>query len=206
MDIDSKDLIVGNASDITPLSMQMIEYIAKGKEFALNDSALNFPNELSIAIFNYPIIKDDKYKEFAEATRRIASAKYAYYKKSALFEKNITKLIINAFLKHHQRNDLLDHSEQIKRVRLAERVVKFIGALYNCEFYSNENLAYFCDILIKNSDVSKISEDCLKTLIKIVIDRVTVEDRKYKHNIHTVAIKNIIKNELSSSSSQMKKK
>jgi hypothetical protein len=205
MSIDPKDLIAGNSIDITPLSMRLVEAISSGKDFTLNDQALNFPHELSVAIFNYPIVKNDKFKEFAEATKRISSAKYAYYKKSASFKDNIQRLIITTFNKHHQC-DNLDTAEQIQRVRTAEKMVKFIGELYNSEFYSNENLAHFMEILRKNSEVSKISEDCLSTLIRLVADRVKNEARQYKHNIHTAAIQNIISEASASGSSQMKKK
>ena len=198
------DFIVGSSSDITPQTLRLIEVIASRKDFPLNDSALNSPESLAIAIFNYPIVKNCKYKEFSEATKKIASAKYAYYKKSATFKEIFTKLIMSNFNKHHALLEL-DNQEQIKRVKVAERLVKFIGELYNADFYSNENLAYFCEMLRKNSETSKISDNCLKTLIQIVVDRVKNESKQYKHNIHTAAILNII-NECSTTGNQLKKK
>ncbi|KAG5674467.1 hypothetical protein PVAND_004436 [Polypedilum vanderplanki] len=204
MSFDTKDMIGGSASDLSDTSLRLIEAIASNKDFSLSDQALNFPNELAIGIFNYPIIKNDKYKEFAEATKRISSAKYAYYKKSAIFKDNITKLILNTFNKHHQQIENLEHSDQIMRVKTAEKIVKFIGELYLSEFYTLENLVWFCESLRKNSQVSKISEDCLATLIEIVADQVNTESKQYKHNIHIAAILNIIK-DFESRNTQLKK-
>lgn len=208
MSISSKELvdnlIVGNFINFSSSTMRLLEVIESGQELMLNDVALNDPDQLSVAIFNYPIIKDDLYKEFAEAAKRISSAKYAYYKKSATFKENFTKLCTETFNKHHQSDNASSHLEQIQRVRSALKVIKFIGELYLSDFFINCNVAHFLEVLSKNIE-SKISEDCLECFISIISSRVKNEVKLYKHNIHTAAIVKMI-TEYENDASKMKRK
>lgn len=206
---DLKDLIGGGVTSISDSDFQklsqLIELIASGSEYSLNHTALNFPNELSLLIFNYPVKKDEKFKEFAEAARRISSAKYAYYKKASTFKDNFNKLIMSTFIKYHADQNL-DHSAMIEKVKNANKMVKYIGELYNYEFYTNENLSYFLSELRKNIESSKVSFDCLQILIEIVSEKVKTESKNYKHNIHIAAINNIIAEYESQGFDHLKKK
>ncbi|CAG9798232.1 unnamed protein product [Chironomus riparius] len=186
------NLIVGSITSFSPQTMRLLDLIENNQQVPLNDVALNDPDQLSVAIFNYPIIKDDLYKEFSEAAKRISSAKYAYYKKSAAFKDNFTKLCTETFNKHHQSDVQLSHLEQIQKVRSAIRVIKFIGELYVADFFINCNIAHFLEVLSKNIVESKVSQDCLECLISIISNRVKNEVKLYKHNIHTAAIINFI--------------
>jgi len=194
--ISSKDLvdnlIVGSIKSFSPQTMRLLDWIENNQDVALNDVALNDPEQLSIAIFNYPIIKDDLYKEFSEAAKRISSAKYAYYKKSATFKDLFSKLCTETFNKHHQSDVPLSHMEQIQKVRSAIKVIKFIGELYVADFFINCNIAHFLEVLSKNIVESKVSEDCLECLISIISNRVKNEVKLYKHNVHISAITKII--------------
>lgn len=183
-----ENLIVGTVTSFSPQTMRLLDWIENNQQVPLNDVALNDPYQLSVAIFNYPIIKDDLYKEFSEAAKRISSAKYAYFKKSATFKDNFSKLCTETFYKHHQSDVPLSHVEQIQKVTSAIRVIKFIGELYVADFFINCNIVHFLDVLTKNVMESKVTQDCLECLISIISNRAKNEVKLYKHNIHTAAL------------------
>lgn len=196
MAIDCKKLIAGNCGSFSEATLKLIDVIKSDNEsFQLNDPALSEPYELAVALVNYPIQNDKFYKEFAEAAKKISSAKYAYYKKSSIFKDTFYKLCVDIFNKHHQ-GDLSERADQIEKVQFALKVVKFIGELYNSDFIINCNLKYFLDVLVNKSEVSKVSDDCLKCLIGIISDRVKEEEKrqhKQAFNVHVAAIMQIIR-------------
>lgn len=199
------NLIIGDIKNFSSNTIRILEVIEKGQEVMLNDVALSDPDQLSVAIFNFPVINDDFYKEFARATKRISSAKYAYYKKSATFKDNFTKLCTESFNKHHQMDMSSNHLQQLQKVRSALKVIKFIGELYISDFFDNGNIAHFLEVLSENIVESKVSEDCLKCLISIISSRIKNEAKSYKHNIHVDGILNTIET-YENESSKLKRK
>lgn len=200
MDTIIDRLIIGNvnsnSSGYTSATQDLIKRIASGQEIVVSEATfLNTdPIFLATLTFNYPLINENCYKEFAEAVKKISSAKYTYYKKSSSFKEHFNKLVNELFNKFHQ-SDLRDQKDQIQKVKYAVPLTKFIGELYNIDYFINCNIKFYLENLVKASETSKISEDCLRELISIISDHAKNEFKqfhKHNHDVHTATIMKIL--------------
>lgn len=191
-------LIVGtcNGAGFTKSIEDLIKRIASAQDIVVTEATfLNTdPVFLAVLMFNYPLITESCYREFAAAVKKISLAKYTYYKKSSSFKEHFNKLLNEVFNKFHQ-SDLRDQKDQIQKVKYAIPLTKFIGELYNIDYIINCNIKFFLENLVKASETSKVSEDCLRVLISIISDHAKNEFKqfhKHNHDVHTATIMKIL--------------
>lgn len=200
MDTIIDRLIVGNLNcnslGYTSATQDLIKRIASAQEIVVTEATfLNTdPIFLAILMFNFPLVTESRYKEFAAAVKKISMAKYTYYKKSSSFKEYFNKLVSDLFNKFHQ-TELRDHKDQIQKVKYAVPLAKFMGELYNIDYIVNCNIKFFLEHLVKAAETSKVSEDCLQVLISIIADRAKNEFKqfhKHNHDVHTATIMKIL--------------
>lgn len=200
MDTIIDRLIIGNgncnSSGYTSATQDLIKRIASAQEIVVSEATfLNTdPLCLAVLLFNYPLITEGSYKEFASAVKKISLAKYTYYKKSSSFKEHFNKLLNEIFNKFHQ-SDLRDQKDQIQKVKYAVPLAKFIGELYNIDYIINSNIKFFLENLVNAAETSKVSEECLRVLISITSDHAKNEFKqfhKHNHDVHTSTIMKIL--------------
>jgi hypothetical protein len=195
--MDVERLVIGNCGSSLSLSSQdLIKRIAGRETIALTEQIfLNTePSILAVLLLNYPLVHDSCFKEFSQAVKKISLAKYTYYKKSSAFKDHFNKLLNDLFQKFHQL-ELKDQKDQIQKVNYAIPLAKYMGELYNIDYIVNSKLKYYLENLSLASENSRVSENCLQTLISITSDHAKNEAKQFgKHNydVHTAAIIKIL--------------
>lgn len=191
-------LIVGscNGSGYTSATQDLIKRISNAQEIVVTEATFLNTDSIVLAVlmFNYPLITENCYKQFAAAVKKISLAKYTYYKKSSSFKEHFNKLLNEIFNKFHQ-SDLRDQKEQIQKVKYAIPLAKFMGELYNIDYIINCNIKFFLENLVKAAETSKVSENCLRVLISIISDHAKNEFKqfhKHNHDVHTATIMKIL--------------
>lgn len=191
-------LIIGtwNGASYTKSIEDLIKRITSGQDIVATEATfLNTDSVfLAVLMFNYPLIKESDFREFAAAVKKISGAKYTYLKKSSSFKEHFNKLLTEVFNKFHQ-SELRDQKDQIQKVKYAIPLVKYIGELYNVDHFENSKIKTFLENLVEASESSKVSEDCLRVLISIISNRAKNEFKqihKHNHDVHTAAIMKIL--------------
>lgn len=199
MDIDRLVIGIGcsNSDYNSDGAKEFIKRAKSGGEYSNETIFSNTdPTTLAVLLFNYPLVHKSYFKEFAQAVKKISLAKYTLCKKSSAFKDNFNKLINELFNKFHSSDvNLKDQKDQIQKVKYAVALINYIGELYNIDYIINCNIKHYLDVLVKASETSKISEDCLYTLISIISDHAKNEAKQlHKHNfdVHTAAIIKIL--------------
>lgn len=191
-------LIIGTcpSSSYSKAVQDLIKRIVNSEEFALHELIFQQtdPSIIAILLFNYPLVNESYYKEFAEAVKKISLGKYTFCKKSSAFKENFNKLLNELFNKFHS-TDLKEQKDQIQKVKYAVPLSKFISELYNIGYIVNCNIKFFLEILLQASETSKISENSLQVLIANISDHAKNEAKqfhKHNHSVHAATITKIL--------------
>ena len=191
-------LIIGSIenSSFTFAIDKLIKRIVNAQEIVVTEETFynTDPLLLAVLLFNYPLITEGHYEEFAAAVKKISLAKYTYCKKSSSFKEHFNKLLNELFNKFHQ-SKILNQNDQIQKIKYAIPLIKYVGELYNIDYIISSNIKFFLENLVNASETSKVSEDCLQVLIDIISEHAKnayKQIHRHHHDVHTAAIVKIL--------------